>query len=46
MKKRYIKQINDIREWQKKTMEKGHTSKESGVTTGEEQGGNRLSLAM
>ena len=30
---RSVKQINDIREWQKKMAEKVHVWKESGVTT-------------
>ena len=35
IKEKHIKQINDTREWQKKTVEKGHVWKESGFTTQE-----------
>ena len=40
-----IKQINDMQERQKKTAEKSHALRKSGVTKREERGGSRLSLA-
>ena len=30
---RYIKQVNDLHKWQKKTVEKGYVCRESGFTT-------------